>query len=84
MTKDQPTNSDQQKSNQAAINVWGIAGEIGLIIAVPLVILVLIGVKLDKTLGTTPLFIIIGILLSMVTSTLTIARKIRQIDSLSK
>ena len=84
MTQDKPIQSDQQKDNQVVINVWGIAGEIGLIIAVPLVILLLIGIKLDKTLGTTPLFIVISMVLSLVASTLAIARKIRRIDSLSK
>lgn len=63
------------------LNVWGLAGELGLIIAIPLVILVLVGIKIDKTLGTTPLFIIAGIVLSFIASSVSIARKIKKISA---
>lgn len=61
------------------INVWGTAGEIGILIALPLVVLLLLGIKLDKKLGTTPLFIIVALIGSMVLSTIAIARKIKKI-----
>lgn len=61
------------------INVWSTAGEIGVIIALPLVVLLLLGIKLDKKLGTTPLFIIIALIGSMVLSTVAIARKIKRL-----
>lgn len=61
------------------INVWALAGEIGLLLALPLVILVPLAVKLDKAVGTMPLFIIGSLILSMIISTLAVARKIRKI-----
>jgi F0F1-type ATP synthase assembly protein I len=61
------------------INVWSLAGEIGFILALPLVILVVLGVKVDKHFGTTPLFIIVGMLLSMVISATAIIRKVRRL-----
>jgi len=62
------------------LNVWAIAGEVGLIIALPLVILVLVGIKADKYFGTTPLFIILGMLLAFMLSTISIARKVKRIN----
>ncbi len=61
------------------INVWSLASELGLIIALPLVVLVLIGIKLDKYFNTLPLFIILGMLLSFAVSAVSIARKIRRL-----
>ncbi len=61
------------------INVWATAGEIGVLIALPLVVLVLLGIKLDRYLGTMPLFIICGMILAMVISTIAIARKVRRL-----
>jgi F0F1-type ATP synthase assembly protein I len=61
------------------LNVWAIAGEVGFLIAIPLVVLVLLGIKLDKYFATTPLFIIVGMLLAFVISTISIARKVKQI-----
>lgn len=61
------------------VNVWALAGEIGLLLALPLVILVPLAVKLDKTLNTVPLFIIGSLIISMVISTLAVQRKIKRI-----
>ncbi len=40
--------------------------ELGLIIAVPLIIFLLLGIFLDRKFGTLPLFLILGLLLNMV------------------
>jgi F0F1-type ATP synthase assembly protein I len=61
------------------VNVWALAGEVGFIIALPLVILVLVGVKLDTYLGTTPLFIILGMILAGVASTISITRRVKRL-----
>lgn len=61
------------------VNVWALSGEIGLLLALPLVILVPLAVKLDKAVGTVPLFIIGSLFLSMIISTLAVARKIRRV-----
>lgn len=71
--------SKQVPPSKSIINVWAIAGEIGLIIALPLVFLILIGVKVDRLLNTTPLFIIVALIFSMVISTITIVRKVKQV-----
>lgn len=64
------------------INLWALSGELGLLIALPLVFLVVIGVKLDKWLGTLPLFIIVGMALAGVVSAIAVARKIKRVTSL--
>lgn len=81
-THNQSINPPPSKSEKAAplLNVWSLAGELGLLIAIPVVVFVLLGVWLDKRLGTLPLFIILGIILSMLTSIVTIARKIKNLN----
>lgn len=78
-TKTQPEKTPK-KDSPSLMNVWGLAGELGLIIATPVVVFVLFGIWLDKRLGTMPLFIIIGIILAMVTSTIAIVKKIKNLN----
>lgn len=59
------------------VKVWALAGEIGLLLSLPLVILVPIAVKLDRTLNTLPLFVMAGLILSAVVSTIAVARKVK-------
>lgn len=68
-------------ASSSKINLLALSGEIGFLIAIPLVALVLIGVKLDRTFATTPLFIIGGIVLASVVSTLAIRRKIKRLTN---
>lgn len=63
------------------LNLWALSGEIGIILALPLVVLIIAGVKLDKYLGTTPLFIILAMIVSAVSSTILIARKIKRMNN---
>lgn len=63
------------------MNLWVLSGELGLLIALPLVFLVVVGVKLDKWLGTLPLFIIVGVALAAVISGVAVWRKIKQVTS---
>jgi F0F1-type ATP synthase assembly protein I len=60
--------------------MWALAGELGFLIALPLAITAVIGVKVDRWLGTTPLFIILGMLLAAVISALAVRRKIKQVS----
>jgi F0F1-type ATP synthase assembly protein I len=71
--------NDVKQKPQPHLNVWALAGELGFIIALPLVLLVLLGVKADAYFGTTPLFIIAGMILSAVASTISIARKVKRL-----
>lgn len=64
-----------------ALNVWAIASELGFIIAIPLVLLILVAVKTDRYFSTTPLFIILAILIAPVISGIAIWRKIKTINS---
>lgn len=64
------------------LNLWALSGELGLLIAVPLVFFVIVGVKIDKWLNTLPLFIIIGMVLAGVVSAVAVARKIKRVTSL--
>lgn len=63
-------------------NVWALAGEIGLLLALPLVILVPLAVKADRSLGTLPLFVIGSLVLALVISTIAVARKVKRVKSL--
>ncbi len=63
-----------------AVRVWAMAGEVGLLIVLPLLPLLLAGIRLDRFAGTTPLFIILGLLASLTVSALAIARKIRRLQ----
>jgi F0F1-type ATP synthase assembly protein I len=68
-----------QPSSQivTAMTLSAIAGELGLVIAVPLIIFVIVGIRVDQYLHTLPLFLIAGMLLALATSTAVIARKIK-------
>lgn len=62
------------------IHVWALAGELGLLIVIPLLILLLIGIRIDRWAGTTPLFIIAGLVLSFLVSSVAIFKKVQRIQ----
>ena len=51
------------------------AYDVGFAIIIPLVVLALLGRFIDQKVGTSPLFLIIGILLSLVSTTVIIYKK---------
>ncbi len=61
----------------------GMVGELGFVIAVPLLAAIVAGIWVDKKFSTTPLFMIVGILLAITVSTITIGRKIKQLNKLN-
>jgi F0F1-type ATP synthase assembly protein I len=61
----------------------GMVGELGFIIAIPLLVTIVAGIWVDKKLSTTPLFMIVGILLAITVSAITIGRKIQQLNKLN-
>jgi F0F1-type ATP synthase assembly protein I len=63
-------------------NLWGVAGEVGILIAVPLIVFLLIGIKLDQKLGTTPWLMLGGLALAGVVSTIAVARKVRAVSQM--
>lgn len=60
---------------------FGLAWEMGYLLAIPLVALALGGRLLDKHFGTSPLFILLGIGLSIVISSILLAKKATKIIS---
>jgi len=61
--------------------MWGLVGSLGFIIAVPLVVAVLVGVAIDRSLHTTPLFIFVSLGISFLISSVAIVRKVRAVQS---
>lgn len=58
---------------------FGLAWEMGYLMAIPLVLLALGGRLLDRFLGTSPIFLLIGIVLSIIMSSVLLARKAMEI-----
>ena len=70
---------ENQKQNLSVWAVLGIAGELGYMIAIPLIACALGGRFLDKRLGTSPAFLLIGIFSAMAASGIAVYRKIKKI-----
>lgn len=69
-----------QTQNKSALwQALGLAWELGYTIAVPLVALALVGRLLDKYWGTSPWMLLIGVLLSIVISSVLVVRKTQKI-----
>lgn len=58
----------------------GLAWELGYLIALPIAVLGFGGALLDKKLGTSPAFILIGVALSLIISGTAVYRKIKEIN----
>lgn len=60
---------NNKKENNGLWQALGLAWQLGYMIAVPIVLLALIGRLLDKLWNTSPWMLLIGIFLSLITST---------------
>lgn len=82
-----PGNTEKSEKNTKALfnfaTLAGMVGELGFVIAVPLLVAIIAGIWVDKKLSTTPLFMIVGILLAITTSTISIGKKIKQLNKLN-
>ncbi len=65
-----------KRSDNTMWRMIGVAWELGYLIALPLVGLALLGKFVDRLLGTSPLFLLIGILAAIVLSTIIVVRKV--------
>lgn len=65
------------------LNIWSLAGELGFIIVIPLIIFLFIGLKLDQILNTKPMFILGSLGIALVISCYMVARKIRHLNTLA-
>jgi len=63
-------------SDKGFTSALGLAWDLGYAIALPLVLLALGGRLLDKALGSTPLFMLVGVVLSMVVTSWLVYRKL--------
>ncbi len=62
------------------INLWSIAGEIGVKLALPLVVFMLTGIQLDRYFQTTPRFMFVGILLAFSSSAYLVYTIIKRVN----
>lgn len=79
------TDAPHQKK-PALSNTWALmslAWELGYTIAIPIALLGFGGALLDKKLATSPLFILIGVALSLVISGVGVWRKVKEINAKS-
>lgn len=60
-------------------NTLALAGQLGWIIAGPLVVFALLGRYLDRLWGTTPLLLLVGIVLALVASSILVYRMVKQL-----
>lgn len=65
--------------NASWFRVFGVAGQIGYVIAIPAVVFVFSGVWLDKWLGTSPIFTLLGIPTALIISAVTVWRIIKDL-----
>jgi F0F1-type ATP synthase assembly protein I len=78
--KQKPQRSDRTNGKgKWGVNLLELGIEFGVIIAVPLLLLIALGYYLDKTLGTVPLFILLGLFLSIGISSYGLYKKINAI-----
>ncbi len=73
-----PKTGPKQPGMFTTLKLWGIIGEIGFLIAVPLVVLLFIGIGVDKLTGTKPLFTLVSLPIALLLSTLAVAKKVRE------
>lgn len=79
MDPQRPPQSDPQPPS--ALKTLGSLGNLGFQIAVPLVLFVLLGQWLDERYLTSPAFLLGGVALSLVTTTLALIRKIKDLTT---
>lgn len=70
----------ESKSDASWLMVWGAAGQLAWMIALPAIFFVLGGVWLDKQFVTSPIFVIVGIPLALLVSAMGVWRMIKQVN----
>ena len=63
------------KQNEKYWSALGFAGELGYSIVIPIVIFALVGRLLDKKLDTSPWMLLLGILISIIVTTVLVYKK---------
>ncbi len=73
--------SSQNNDRAALFSAYSLVSELGFIIAGPVVLLGVGGAYLDKYLGTSPLFLLLGFLLSFVVSAMGVWNIIKRLNA---
>lgn len=80
MKDNEPSTSAKNPTTDASWwRLAGLASQIGYIIAIPAVLFAFGGAYLDKNLGTSPLFVILGLSFAFLVSAFGVAKVIREI-----
>jgi len=69
--------SAEKKEPMNAFQMLGLVGEIGTMIAVPAFLLGFGGAYLDKNFGTSPLFVIVGLAVALISSSLAVWHRVQ-------
>ncbi|MBI5733406.1 MAG: AtpZ/AtpI family protein [Candidatus Kerfeldbacteria bacterium] len=73
------TEQETPLSNRPLMSAFGLAWELGYTVAIPLVVLAGGGRLLDKYFNTSPLFLLIGVTVSIVITVYVLYKKIKEI-----
>lgn len=73
------TATKEERKPPIDFSAWQLAWELGYTIAIPIVLLALLGRWADRMLGTSPWLLLLGVLLSTVISSFIVYRKISRI-----
>jgi len=76
---EKPESTKKQTENSAAkgLKTWSLAWELGYMIAVPIILFALLGRFVDENFHTSPLFLLLAILLSLILTGFLIWKKIK-------
>ncbi|HBI17587.1 MAG: hypothetical protein UR60_C0026G0007 [Candidatus Moranbacteria bacterium GW2011_GWF2_34_56] len=64
-----------KKDKTNKVSVFSLAFELGYMVAIPIVVLALIGRLIDKKLDSSPWFLLLGIIISIIVSTYWVYKK---------
>ncbi len=76
MQQEQSPKKSPDAKYTTPFGLLALVGELGFMIAVPLLVMAFIGVKLDKWLGHSPLFLIIGMVIAAIVSSVLVLQKV--------
>ena len=69
-----------EKPSKEVWSAFRMAGQLGYAIAIPIVILAFAGRLLDRQFGSSPLFLLAGVVLAIVVSSVWVVRKAKEIE----
>lgn len=73
------TDDKKPPDGENSLKLWPLAWELGYTIAVPIVTFALIGRFADKSFGTSPLFLLLGIAFALIVTGILVWKKIKNL-----